>query len=511
MGGPDDTRERTTSDLADELLRTSPTGAPGVTGSFLPPRRPSVRRRLGNLLTVLGAFTGLLAVLYVVDLLDGIGEVPRGTVVAGVDIGGLSTAEAEDTLRREVGPRVLAPVEVTAGTMSARLDPADAGLGVDWAATVDRAGTQPWEPLSRVTSFFEHREAPLVPSVDPAAVRAALHGLAAQLDRPVVDGGIWFRPLEGEPDHGAVEARVLEPRQGVRLGDLDEAVRAVRAQWPHSRRIELPVWTTEPKWTSEAVHATLRRDVLPLVSGPIVLRGDGGEAVLLPAELTKAMRFADDGRGGLDLTLDQAALRAAVGDELTSTEKAVREAALTFRDGIPGTVPSVRGTRVDWEQTFARLAEVADSGERREVWVSYDVVEPEVTTQDVERLGIREVVGKATGPAPSADLLPDVRGLAGAVSGVIVGPGETFDLARHAGSSGSSTGDGPESATLTGGQSGARFVDTLRDAVRSAGLRPVERGPGSFAFTNDTGAALAVRAAVTNSEVEVTLWGTPTR
>ncbi len=96
MGGPDD-GEGTTSetDVIDEFLPEEGTrdwgrASPGIRW----------RRGVGNALMAFGAIIGLLAVVYVVDLVAGIGDVPRGVTVAGVDIGGLDKQEAEAELRK---------------------------------------------------------------------------------------------------------------------------------------------------------------------------------------------------------------------------------------------------------------------------------------------------------------------------------------------------------------------------------------------------------------------------
>ncbi|MBP0657320.1 hypothetical protein J8J20_25960, partial [Mycobacterium tuberculosis] len=66
------------------------------------------------------------------DLGDSIGRVPRGAEVAGVQVGGVRTADAEQLLIRELGPRVDEEVDLRAGVVSTTLDPQSVGLSVDW-------------------------------------------------------------------------------------------------------------------------------------------------------------------------------------------------------------------------------------------------------------------------------------------------------------------------------------------------------------------------------------------
>ncbi|EHY89561.1 peptidoglycan binding domain-containing protein [Saccharomonospora azurea] len=448
------------------------------------------RRRLGNALVALGALTGLLAIVYVVDLLTEFGDVPRGVTVAGVDIGGLDRDEAQDLLRRDLGPLVQRAVELRAGEVEASFDPAEAGLGVDWAATVERAGGQPWSPWDRITSLFGGREVPLVTTVDDHAVRVALGRLAQErINRPAVDGGIAFRP-SGDAD-GGVEPYAIEPRAGLRLSDLGAAVSAVRAHWPSARPVDVPFEVVRPTLTREAVHSVLDGTVRPLLAGPILLRGDGGESVLLPEDVRKALavevRARPDVPATLAVTLDDAVLRGAVQGELGRTERPARDAALLFRGGIPEVVPSVPGVRIDWERTFAGLVEHVSTApaDQRRVDVLYQPVEPSVSTQDVQALGITDVVGTASTTGHSPAELGDVNAVLATLNGVLVLPGEVFDVTAYAPT--------------------PPWEGVLRDALRQAGLDVRDGQP----VTNDTGTAIAVHASATGSTVRATVWGTP--
>ncbi len=490
MGGPDD-GERPTSetdtdiDLVDELPPAEGTRTDGWTS-------PGIRwrRGVGNALVVLGAVTGLLAVVYVVDLVVGIGDVPRGVTVAGVDIGGLDKRDAEAELRRELGPLVVRPVELRAGGIDVSLDPREAGLGVDWAATVERAGEQPWLPWARLASLFGDREVPLVTTVDEGAVKAALGRLAQErVNRPAIDGGIALKPVEGVHDDGGVLPQAIEPKVGTRVSDLNAAVATVRAHWPHADRIDLPVEVLRPRLTAEAVHAVLEDTVRPLLAGPVLVRGDGIDSVLLPEDIRKALGFEvrGDGDGAtLGVTLDHAVLSSAVQGELGVTERPARDASLVFRNGTPVVVPSVRGTRIDWERTFAGLAQTLATApaDRREVTVLYDAVEPAVTTQDVHALGVREVVATATTSGHAPEELAGADAATGALNGVVVKPGETVGLQAYA--------------------APPPWLAVVEEAARRAGLSVTE----DHRITNDTETAVAVHVWSTATTVRVTLWGT---
>src|SRR5690606_1511668 len=59
--------------------------------------------------------------------------------VAGVDVGGLDPAAAEDRLARELQPRLAAPVQVRIGEQRVAVTPTALGIGLDLPRMVEQA------------------------------------------------------------------------------------------------------------------------------------------------------------------------------------------------------------------------------------------------------------------------------------------------------------------------------------------------------------------------------------
>ncbi|GIF24557.1 hypothetical protein BJ973_008036 [Actinoplanes tereljensis] len=140
-----------------------------------------VRRAVlvGVLAMVVLAVTGVVA--YRMN-----GDVPHGTRMLGVDLGGLSRSEAEAVLRRPVAEHAADPVRVLLDGRRVVFPPAALGVRVDVELSVGRAirsaGNADVEPVVRVD---KQRFGALLPAdVDRAvrAVRAAWpHGEVATL------------------------------------------------------------------------------------------------------------------------------------------------------------------------------------------------------------------------------------------------------------------------------------------------------------------------------------------
>ena len=98
-------------------------------------------RRAGVLAALVGgALIVLVGAVYLVGYLMAGDKLPKDAEIAGIAVGGLSTEAAVEKLQAELGERAAAPIAVTAGDEKAEVSPSDAGLSVDYAASVELAG-----------------------------------------------------------------------------------------------------------------------------------------------------------------------------------------------------------------------------------------------------------------------------------------------------------------------------------------------------------------------------------
>lgn len=526
-GSPSDYFAQAESGLADEILTAGR------------PRRPDRSRAklfLGRAMMVTGGLIALGAVLYTIDLMATAGELPRGVVVAGVDIGGLSRADAEAKLRRELEPRFSRPIPVSAGDVETTLDPEASGLGLDWHATVARAGRQSLDPVSRIESFFVKRQASLVTATDDDVLDRAVSRLVAdQLDHLPVEGGITFQPIPGSD--GGVTPHAVEPRDGQAVSDVKAAVELIKKRWLDNGVIHLDVGLTPVVATSEGVHDALDRIVTPAVARPVVVHGEGTDALLKPAAIAGAMRFAPRPGGALQVSLDAAKLQDALQPQLAATEKPGKDAEIDFTGVVPAIRPSADARRIDWASTFTPLMALLGRPDGRDLTVRYQTAKPGLTTEDVTGIGIREVVAEFTTGSLSGVVAANVATAAGKVNGVIIRPGQTFSLAGRIGPLTQAAGFGPAPSSEDGsgpmviGGGLSQFATTLYNAAYLAGLADaghtehgyyLDRYPpardaaafrddGSVAdtrFTDTLTSGMAIQAYVAGDTVTVRIWGT---
>lgn len=488
-------------------------------------RKPGLRKAG----IIAGAVFGALAVLYTIDLIIAGDDVPRGVTVAGVDIGGQSREDAEQTLRDSIGPRLSQQVDVKAGDVETTVDPRKAGLTIDWQGTLDRAGDQPLNPFTRLASFFSSEEVGYATSTDNTALTAAVETLRGNVDREPAEGGVKF---------DGVKPVAVEPKDGLEL-DAAGARQALIDKWASGDRIELPVDETPVKTSSDAVRKAIDEIATPAVSGPVVVHGNGKDARLEPPAIARALKFTPDGKGGLTASIDQKKVVGAVGPQLKSTEIAGKDAEIVFSGGTPSVKPSVDGKGVDWKKSLTPLVDVLKKTDGRELTASYKHMPAKVTTAAANKLGIKEVIGEFTtgGFAPESGV--NIRTVAAEVDGAIVKPGDTFSLNGYTGPRTAAQGyveagvikDGAPSREVGGGIS--QFATTLYNAAYFAAMTDaghkehsyyISRYPAAreatvfqnhdgssvidLSFKNDSPTGVAIQTIWTSSSITVKIWGT---
>jgi vancomycin resistance protein YoaR len=489
------------------------------------------QRRVGLRRTALaaGVAVGALGALYLVDLLLSSGDVPRGVTVAGVEIGGLDQTAAEHKLRGELDPRLTRPLTVKVGDATESLDPSQAGLRVDWPATLRQAGSQPLNPITRITSIFTSREVGAVSSTDDAALGSAMEALRTKTNR---------EPAEGTVQFDGVTPVAVEPKSGQVL-DVEAARRMLVDNWLSGQPIELPVKSTPVRTTADGVRTALEQLAKPAVSGPVIVHGEGKDATLAPAAIAGVLVFEPADGGGLTMKVDQAKVVAAVQPQLASTEKEGKDAQIVFEGGAPTVQPSQDGKTINWEPSLAPLADVLKQPTGREIKAQYTTKPAKVTTDAANAVGIKEVIGEFTTGGFAVDSGQNIRTVAKKVNGAIVKPGETFSLNGFTGPRTAAQGyveagiikDGAPSREVGGGIS--QFATTLYNAAYFAGMKDaghrehsyyISRYPAAreatvfqnpdgssvidIKFTNDSATGVAIQTIWTASSITVKLWGT---
>ncbi|MGY1916585.1 VanW family protein [Blastococcus sp. SYSU DS0973] len=443
------------------------------------PRGPWWRRRAA---LVPAGVLAALAALYGVDLVAASGEVPRNTVVAGVDVGGLSAAAAAQRLEEQLAPRVVADHPVTAADVTATLSPATAGITLDVPRTVDAAEEQPLNPWTRLVTLVADREVEPVITGEETALNAQIEGIAARVDRAPQDATI---AIEGTTPSvvEAVDGRTLD-----REGAAEAITDALASGGDPSTPIELPVEVIPVAVDVEEAQRVLEETVTPALAAPVqVVSQDGSTSAEVPVEaLATALTFTPTDDGELSVGLDPAALQDALGDELGAFGTPAQDARFEISGGSVSVVPSVDGTGIAPAHLVEQLLPVLSQEAPRSVTAELGPVPAEFTTAEAEALGIREQISSFTTNIGNPASGTNIRVVAEEVDGAIIMPGETFSLNGFTGPRGLAQGyveagviNNGEFTTAVGGGI-SQFATTMFNAVFFAGLEDVFHKPHSY-------------------------------
>ena len=120
-------------------------------------QRPTEPREKAGASVVVWLLLGLVVLfggLYVAAHYVAGDKVPRGTTVSGVRIGGHPQDEAAQRLQAGLADKVARDIATTIEGTAVAIDPAEAGLHVDYDASVAEAGGEAsWDPV-RLWNYF---------------------------------------------------------------------------------------------------------------------------------------------------------------------------------------------------------------------------------------------------------------------------------------------------------------------------------------------------------------------
>ncbi|QCQ92582.1 VanW family protein [Rhodococcus sp. SGAir0479] len=488
---------------------------------------PASNRRWVKYAAVVAGVIALGAIAYAVDWVVSADRVPRGVTVAGVAIGGESTSAAEQTLRAQLGPRADRAVPVRAGTTDSEVVPAQAGVGIDWSATVARAGAQPINPVTRLTSLFTSREIGVVSTVDDAALTQAMVGVQQQTDRAPREGNVVFEGAQVVP---------VAPLAGQNL-QVDAAKDTFADDWAFGTTVELPVDVVDVSVTQAGVDAALRDVATPAVAADVVVTGKDGATATLPRDqVGTVLAFTPDGDGGLAPQYNVEAATGILAPQLAGTEIKPKDAEISLAGGSPKVVPSVTGEMVQWPKTLEPLPALLTAPAPRATPAVYEPAQPALTTEGAEALGIREVIGEYTTGGFEYASGVNIRLAASEINGAIVKPGETFSLNGYTGPRGYAQGyidsgiinNGRPDKAVGGGIS--QLATTLYNASYFAGMEDVDHTEHSYyisrypaareatvyegaidlKFRNPAKTGVMIQTIGTGSNITVRIWGTKT-
>jgi len=433
------------------------------------------------LIWALGGVAALLVVLYAIGWFLTGDRVPNGVTVAGVDIGGMTAEEAEETLATELAGPASAAVIVAHKKESFEITPEDAGLGLDVEATVSEAGGgQTWNPITMVDVLLGGgSEVAPVPTVDEAALQSAVEAVATSLDAEPREPFVTFN-RKGDPD-------VTAPRDGVQVDVAATGDDVVAAYIVSDQPVPVVADETPPAVDKAALDEAMTAQVEPAVADDVNLKLPGQNVPLRVRDYAEALTFEVQD-GALVPVLDVKQLTPSIERISDRIGADAEDATVELQNGSPVVVPAKPGVELDPQDVADAVVPVlAETGSARTAAVGKSVSRPDFTTKDAKQLKIKRVVSDFVTYYPHAEYRNINQGRAAElINGTLLKPGETFSfndtVGERTAANGFTTGyvisNGVLVEDLGGGVS--QGVTTMYKAAFFAGMEDVEHKPHSF-------------------------------
>ncbi|MFJ5828354.1 hypothetical protein [Streptomyces sp. NPDC093089] len=258
----------------DEQRTPAPAPAPRPAPAPAPAKKSRSKRVL-----VAAGVVGLAGVAYGAGLLLNHSDVPKGTTVLGVDIGGGTKEEAVNKLEKALGARAHAPLQLSVGGTKVQLAPDKAGLALDSQETVRAAAGSDYNPVSVIGSLFggERVAKPVFP-VDREKLAVALTDLAGS-SASATEGTILFAPNKVTPVPGKPGKGLDVQRSMISVQDAFRA----QVETGQGKLVELPVTTRQPSVTQAELDRAMKEFATPAMSGLIRIQAGGKKIDFGPA------------------------------------------------------------------------------------------------------------------------------------------------------------------------------------------------------------------------------------
>ncbi|MDQ3479765.1 MAG: peptidoglycan binding domain-containing protein, partial [Actinomycetota bacterium] len=324
----------------------------------------------------------LLGGLYAVGYYVAGDRVPGGTTVAGVDLGNLTTAEAEAELADKVKPRLDRPIRLKGSDRELTLEPRQSGLTFDIDATVDRAlDGESWDPRHMLRVLLGGDDLSPVIAVNQTALDQQLRRLASRL---------FDKPVESSVSFASGRPRVTAGNAGVELDIPLTRERVIAAFTRGSAVARLPLRAVAPQISPTEAADFVADVAAPAVSAPVDIAVGRDDVRLRPGQFSRSLQAEVSKDGGLRLAIDAESLFLRSRAQINALPSRPVDAKIRLVSGRPVVVPSRTGLAVT-EQALADsvLRALRRSDSRRAV-AETQVVEARFTTREVRDLQIRQ-------------------------------------------------------------------------------------------------------------------------
>ncbi|MEU1080049.1 hypothetical protein ABZ368_07350 [Streptomyces sp. NPDC005908] len=271
----------------------APGMGPNAPGPHTPPKLPdpvspppassskAPKKKGRSKLVLLATGVVLVAgVAYGAGLLMNRSDVPKGTTVLGIEIGGGTRDEAVKKLDGALDGRLNKPLKLSVDGKTFELQPDNAGLQVDIDATVGKAASSDYNPVNVIGSLFGQSRVvePEIP-VDHEKLQAALENAAGGAGT-VKEGSITFESGKAVP----VYPQAGKGIDAAKAADVVAAAYRTQVETGTANAVNVPTTSQQPKVTKAEVDRMMKEFAEPAMSDRVTVQTDPAHSVPMSPE-----------------------------------------------------------------------------------------------------------------------------------------------------------------------------------------------------------------------------------
>ena len=382
-------------------------------------------QRLGRPSTIAVAIALVVAVLGALVLARAYtlrNSVLPGVSVAGVDVGGLSPADARARIDSELGARLDRPVTVSVGGKSFELTPSNI-FEVDGAASeraaFDSARSSIAGRLGALTVPFVAKQ-----EVDPI-LRIHQSGKDALSEKLA---SLTKRAVSARVTMDGTDAVVVPARTGTGIDGAAVLADLSAAALSSSDSVTVSLHTVQPAISTVAAEhaATIARTI---AAGPVrlELKKEGGIGELGRPELASLVRF-EPKQGTLDVVLDPGRIEQKLHPMVKPFTRKPVDATFQVSGDRAYLIKAKNGTTLDVNGAQQAIYEAGSGPGNRTAALGLTSLQPDLTTKEAKALGIHERVSTFTTDMgdSSPNRIWNVHLLGQYLNGTIIEAGQTF-------------------------------------------------------------------------------------
>ena len=355
-------------------------------------------------------------------------RIATGVKIAGVDVGGLTSAEAHQKLEKASSKLAWVLVEFIAEGKHYQVAPAQLGITIDWDAAIAKArregdGVGPLRGFKRLEMRLLGSQ--IKPTVKPSsrALKTLLSTIAKSVDKPALEPALVLNGSQPKvvPGH---TGKALDMKQAPEivvktLGSLSRAT------------VELPVRVVTPK-VRRSDLVRVAGQVRIVASAPVQLTLKGVHWKILPAQIQKMLVFPHDGER--NLSIGGSATDAFLGTLAKQLDRPAKNATFAISGRSIHVVPARIGHVLDREKTADVIMSAALKRANRLAVLAMKTTQPNRTTEQAKAMGISGLVGSfETSFSGTSNRIHNVQLVAKLLDNKFIAPGAVFSFNQTTG------------------------------------------------------------------------------